>query len=446
MTGFTLTSSTGKIGLENIGYLGSAHSDRTSSFSSVIADWRGKTSGPYLDTAIEAKAMLNLLHTSYSFVEAPEVYVASSSRFSKERMANTQFFIGRKLLSWNQLDSSWLLGVWQPRFRWDYLDPAQVGLFGAFFKTELPWLEVGAFGSPIFIPERGVPIEYRDGVFTSLSPWFMSLPAKARLVPTAKEPTPMVYRLVSPSVSEIINYPGGGAYARLGRKEGPWAQAAFSFKPINQLLIGYDGYYRHNLEKIEADLYPRVAYHALSSLESGLIGEPVSGWVSILHEHPLMDATPAEWRTQELAPALTVGSTLEWSVIGKKPSASTLELSYLREWGGDAPDGGADWMPGMNSFESRYPFKDALRVGFKTPLPGEWGSRVLTKLRILYDIQNEGTIYSTEFTYKHGSAWNLFIGADILGSSRETLKGVNTDFIARYRANDRVHGGVGYAF
>jgi hypothetical protein len=66
-------------------------------------------------------------------------------------------------------------------------------------------------------------------------------------------------------------------------------------------------------------------------------------------------------------------------------------------------------------------------------------------MRLLVDLQNPGTIVSWNFAYAADRDWRLFLATDVLSSfTGDSADG--TDFIHRYRENDRVTGGVTYVF
>ncbi|MEK6704625.1 MAG: hypothetical protein AABZ06_02450, partial [Bdellovibrionota bacterium] len=72
--------------------------------------------------------------------------------------------------------------------------------------------------------------------------------------------------------------------------------------------------------------------------------------------------------------------------------------------------------------------------------------RLFANSQILYDLMRQGTILSADIKYSLQSSWHVGVGADFLGSSRESESTVATDFIGRYKSNDRIRGGVTYVF
>ena len=434
------SNAVGSLGLGTASYFGSLSDDRNPVFSSLHAKWFGVEQGRLFEVAAQAELNLTINKMSYYSVEFAQVYAGTSRRLS-----SVQLLSGRKLVSWNQLDERWKLGVWQPCFRWDYLNPETVGLIGAFLTINQPIFQAVLFGSPIFIPERGAPIEFKDGRVRSDSPWFLQPNSTVNVF---GQNTKISYSLAATPVQEIIAHPGAGAMARIGEKEGPWTSAAYAYKPMNQLLMGYDGYLSIPSDSIIATIYPRVAYHHVGSVEAGFSAKPVSAWLSVFGERPERDMTPASWTTQEVSQALAVGSAIDFEVYKRGRYVTVIDMSYLRQWGGDAPDTGPLASDGMSSFESRYRFKHALTVGLRTPfhgLLGRWSRDLSANSRVTYDTKSLSQMVSTELKYRAQESWTVGVGADLL-TSGPAESSSDPDFISKYRSNDRIHGGVTYAF
>jgi hypothetical protein len=252
---------------------------------------------------------------------------------------------------------------------------------------------------------------------------------------------------------------------KVGEEQGPWVAAGYAYKPMNQLLLAYDGYLQLNREgdKVaNATVYPRLLHHHLTSFEAGFSESKFKASVSALSERPVRDQPPTGWTTQEVESALSVSPSLDIEMNGAADEPVRLGFSYLRVWGGSAPDGGAAKSLGAlggSVFESRYPFAQAGQMSVKTTLAAlhrslSWGRRVSFDMRLLHDIPNQGTILSWELRYRPQFNLELALGADILGtlesdrvsSNATSLSGQATNFIDRYRSNDRFHAGISYVF
>ena len=155
-----------------------------------------------------------------------------------------------------------------------------------------------------------------------------------------------------------------------------------------------------------------------------------------------MDSTPSDMTTQEIVPSLAMSSTVDFRIAGSAMRPTRMDVSYLRQWGGNAGDQGPDASGGAASnFEARYPFQSALAMGLRSELL----EKVSASTRLIYDIGHQGTIWSTEIRYQPRRNWMLGLGADLL-TSAQTDDPDDTDLIGRYNANDRVHAGVTYVF
>ena len=397
---------------------------------------------------VTAQVIVNPKASQFT-VEMPQGYVATS-----RLLGPVQLSVGRRLEHWNHLDEKWGMGLWQPRFRWDYLRPEPVAFTGAYVNVTEKYFQLAAMGSPVFVPDRGVSIDAQIGSISSSSPWFISPPSQILVL---NKPTPVNYQLVVPPMAEIVLRPSLSLMARAGQEnEGPWASVAYSYKPMNQLLLGYDG--KDKLSEVRdgsvvsAQVYPRVLNHHLTSVEAGCNGQVFRGWVSGLLERPVRDNTPSSWTTQEVADALSMSASAEWTFArpaGSFGVPSRLDLSVLRVVGGYAADGGPFSTGSGSVFDSRYPFQTAVSLGLESSLAplGGFARRVSGSWRLLQDLGNSGQIVSAELRVRPSPGLMVAVGADVLGSDSAAGSGVTgPDFIGRYRANDRVHAGVSYAF
>lgn len=429
-------------GFDYASYPFSNQPSRETVFPSFTGRFHGEAVGDYF----EAVGMLELQFTyrpnaSASFFEAPEAYVGTADRFP------VSLKLGRKLEHWSHLDEIWQMGIWQPRFRWDYIRPEDTGLVGAFIDVETPGFKFVGFGSPGFIPERGVPMSFENGSITSSSIWFIPPPSKVTILDTA---TPVSYGLDVPPVKDVVMHAGASFLARLGADEGPWFQAGYAYKPMNQLLLAYDGYLQLNSSTAIATVHPRVLYQELISAEAGYTDSRFRGFVSALSDRPIRDQTPIKWTTQEVSKALSISPTVDYRVGGTRESPTVVGASYLRVWGGNAPDGGLYSSGGSGSvFDTRYPYANAMTFSLQGGLNffGGIGNQMLGSARLLQDFGHQGSILSLEFAYRPTQKWVIATGADILGSDTSSdVLSAGSNFINRYQSNDRVHLGVSHVF
>jgi hypothetical protein len=438
----------GALGVETTSYLyswpvkGSAANDNV--FSSVNGRFQADGVAPWIQAHAEGEGQVYLNGDHPVSFEIPEAYIATSPDLSRSVQAS----FGRKKEQWSRLDEQWALGVWEPRYRWDYLRPELVGLTGFFLETKSPLFSIQAFATPLFIPERGFSTDVRQGELSAPSRWFVPPPG---WVSVFDIPTPVRYGLALPDLQKIVLNPGGSIRGKLGGDRGPWLAGGWGLLPMNQFLLGLEAYLSvaGGQQQIQAEIYPRVVYHQLASFEAGMVSDSVDFWVSVLSERPIRDSTPSGWITQEVSDSLSVSPGISWKLedLPESQAPAKIGMSYLWQRGGNAPDAGD--RIGISSagslFEKRYLFQDAVRFEGRTPLPGPWKRRLLGSSSVLYDMDRTGMIVSGDVRYTARERWVLGVGADILATSGRTGE-QSDDFINKYRADHRVHAGVSYVF
>ena len=398
----------GSIGLEGMSYLNPAATAETGgpgSYTALAAKLSASHEGSVFEAVAkpEGEILLNADHSIYA--EMPEGYVATS----RELSPNLSLALGRKLEDWNRLDETWELGIWQPRYRWDYLNPEQVALTGATLEGHSGVFSFQFFATPVFIPERGVPVDVTGGSVTAGGDghWFIPPPATAQVM---GQSTPVLYNLAMPSLSSIVMNPGTSLRVRVGPEEGPWTAGAWALKPMNQLLLATDGFLNASQsdQPIDATIHPRVVYDQLWSAEAGYRQGRLDSWISLLQERPIMDVVPDTWIAQEAVPSLAIspGVSLKLEDLPDNDAPARLSASYLWQRGGNAADSGdtAISTGTASIYESRYPFQDAVMVEGNSPVPGPWGRSLSGHSRALYDLDHEGLILSGDFTTSRANA------------------------------------------
>ena len=431
------------LGLDSTNYLGKGSQWRQDNYSDVDAQFQSGFQGPTMEAKSHGHLMFSLNQSSYQFVDIPEAYFGTSSDLS-----SVQVSLGRKLQHWNHLDDEWGLGIWQPRFRWDYIKPESVGLTGTFVSLNRPGIHLVGFVSPLFVPDQSAPLDVASGQVISKSPWAASPPAT---VPLFGQSTPITYSAQIPSIANIVTQTSLSMMARFGADEnerGNWSSVGYAYKPMNQLLTSYDAYFMLDSNNVAATIYPHVEYHQLASFEVGHTSRKVSAWLSVLADRPSLTPQAPTLTSQELSQSIAFGPSLAYDLRGDRltspEQATTMNFSFIRQYGGDAPDSGV-LADGKSNFDTRYPWKLTAKTGIKSPIT----ERLSIDSNFLYDFQNPGDILSTSMVYRPRmiKRSSFFAGVDLLTSFSDVPKDANApDFISHYRANDRIYGGFSYAF
>lgn len=447
----------GSLGFEADAYLYSPRTKASEIYPMGVIRPEGYTEAGYFEAfgKVDAIFMTSLSSKDKpeSYYELPEGYFGTSAKLESMKLT-----LGRKLEDWNHLDQFWELGIWQPRFRWDYLRPDEVALTGLNVEIERPFFRANLFGSLLFIPERGVPVSNQNGSLISTSPWFISPPSNLIIL---SQQTPLDYNLEIPTLSSILLHPSLCGMIRIGDEMGPWISSGVAYKPMNQLLLAYNGFLPINGNSNTQDpavvpIVARVVYHTLISAEAGFTSEQYSGWLSMLFDHPDKEVTPqldSTWTLQAVSPSFAISPAFEFHLTDPNSNVMRVVMSYLYQTGGNASDvasggGNAISTGGVTVFEPRYPFQSAIKVKGQLELPDF--ATFLQGLTIfsgslLYDIHNVGMIITADAKYRPSPRWEYGVGIDLIGND-EALNTNPTDFIGQYRGDDRIRAGVTYVF
>ena len=401
-----------------------------------MGTFQGQSTGHVFDAKGDFEGVAIVKPATTWTVEAPRPLSVLRRTF-RETVAVR---VGRELHHWSHLDEDFQLGIWQPRFLWDYVHPQQIGFAGVHVDVKTENIMFTAFGSPLFVPDRGIPIEVQNNQIYTINQYFNS-PASS--IPYRGVQTPVNYNIAYPSTSSVLFHPGGSMMLRVGRDEGVYGMAAAGYQPINQILMSYNGNFNlsTNPQQIDATLYPRVAYHQVDSAETGYEGSWYSFSFSGLYDHPYDNQPILGENIQEMTPATSLSPAIE-ARLGDKDAPTRLRLAGLKVWGGNAPDQGPFTSGTTSAFDNRYFSSTAAVFYADTPLDFI-SPRLSGRYKLLADLEHSGKIQSMDLYYFPQRSFMVNVGADFLNSSEAQDA---TDPISEYRADDRVRFGVSYVF
>lgn len=434
-----------ELGISSSNYVGNGAEGRQKSYSSFDFAFSAHSTGGGIETKALSQGLISFNDSDYRFIEFPEAYVAYATS------GGMKFYLGRRLEEWTTIDDVWGMGAWSPRFRWDYLRPQQVGLLGAHATYTNDWLKVAVFGSPLFIPDRGAPLDFADGRLESISPWSISPPYQVKF---QGQVTPVRYNAEIPAMKEIVVQPSFATMVKVEGKSGYWGKLSYAYQPMNQLLMSYSVYHNDSTSEVEATLYPRVGYHHLIGAETGYASRSWDSTLAALADLPRDDvpatdagtfassgAPPPKLMSQVVSNAILLSPTVQYKFRAGTTAGGGLRASYIHKFGTELADIGY-FADGSTQFDSRFPFQDSALVEVTSPT---W-RKFSADTRILYDVKHPGTIVSWLFQYEPAYRWTVYLSTDVLTSWTANSPEVGTDFIHRYRANDRVMGGLTYVF
>lgn len=385
---------------------------------------------------VEADSLYGLRNANYRYLDIAEAYLGIDEKKPEGGLFS---YLGRKRFEWSGMDSYWGLGLFQPRFRWDYLNERENGLFGWFLGYKAEKIQAHVFFSPLFIPEQGAPFDIDAGSCKTSSPWFSCPNATINLF---NQSTDVRFSLDIPPVKDLVLRKGYGGSIRAGGELGAFARGSYVHKPINQFLLSYEGQLDLSALQIPAVIRPRVLYHDLLSLDAGWNLARHSIMASAVWEKPKRDVTPSTWNTQEISDAFLSGLTIKTMPFGGEFRHTRFEFSYFHRDGGNASDLGPFAQRGSGLFEPRYAFSRAYSVSAFSPIMANWARHFLFSMKFIVDTVNQGNILQTDFYYRPLARTYLNLGLDMLGSESRSP----VDFISRYQRNDRLRAGVSYVF
>jgi hypothetical protein len=430
------------ISIDETNYLGPAPNDVSSSSVSYVY---GHLLGHFGDEAWSSKVNLS---GQYAFDPVGENYLWVNEVFTQFRLNESHsayLSIGRKLESWSDLDSMWDLDLWQPQVTVDPLNITYSGLPGAFFSIK-PYedFEFLIWASPFYLPDDGAKFSVTEGRLRSENRWYSAPPEAIQLF---RGRSGIDYVLKKPSVWSVIDHGGGAAQLRYNyRQPGFWGRTSYAYKPSEQFYFGLKAY--QNVDVTVVEINPMVYYQHLVSTDIGYSWSRGSTFLSLSHERPDKIDLPPYWLGTELHPTTFVGLTTELNL----PSNSSWILSYLHYFE-DAQSQVVRHetvkVESVGSSEAskallRFRYSDAIASGIRVPLLHRKKEELNLNLKVIYSIADGGTILSPELTYKPEPAWDIYVNADVLTSGKD--EGTDPSFIAKYRSNDRMMGGVRYVF
>jgi hypothetical protein len=430
-----LASTGGMVKVESNGFLRRSE-DRSDNSSTISIGPRLSSNGKILESKLDAEAIVQVTDTKTLRVDRRAFTVEAANAYfatSKQLMSKHQFTLGRRVYQWSKFDREWEFGAVSPRFIWDPTRPQIIGLTGVFHSYETKHWRWLSYGSPLSIPERGYPLRNENGKLLSSNPFYNPYFDSAVI---AKVNLPIEYTVVYPAMSSLLFNPGGTTSLRWSSDEGGkgfWVQGMYGFLPIVQPNLAIQASVPAQRGVIEVEVHPTIQRHHLGMLEAGITRANYSIWASVMREKPTNRVVPSSWiaTREEPASIYSAGGHVRFGPKWQL-SASYIYVSEERTPTVEEPDFTID-LPG------RFPYHRAARGR----LDFQANERMNYALSIVSDLEYDSQMMSVEVLYrilKKDNALTLSVGSDFFASSTE--KG----YLGQHKGNDRVRGGVGYAF
>lgn len=351
--------------------------------------------------------------------------------------------LGRKKKNWSEVDSRWNLGLWQPEYFLDALRPEEAGFTGLFVEYKKDEWEVLAFGTTINIPNLGPDIREDKGGLAADTRWYRP---PSRNYDFNNNINQISYKLNMPDQMALIRNGGVAIMGRYGQKDrGPWVVVSTGYLPANELILQRAAYKSASTDKVDVTVTPKLTQHRISSIDLGYTFKKMKVFGAYLDEKPDIKLPTEDNSIQKLLPVQIYAAGVDFSLIHMFEIPLKLELETLKAIGGGIQDITSSGKPdSFTMFDARLKFTGALQVKVEGPVATLYHHVLTAKIKYIYDYDQKGSLFKTEFQYYPDKKWTVVMGGDVLGVQNEDFN--KSSFLNEFRANDRVYGGMTYVF
>lgn len=361
--------------------------------------------------------------------------------------STSSFLVGRKFEDWSLLEQTWSLSLWEPQFTLDALRPIDQGLTGMWFQVQQNNFHFSVFASALYVPNLGPEIKPNDQGQIEVNNRWVKQPNKE--FPFNGKSTQILYSLDLPSVSKIINQKSLALATRIGDlHEGPWASVAVAQKPVNDLILSYQGILRLRDDGSFGDvkIVPHVIHHEIGSFDMGYKWQDQNLELSHISERPINLIPESGWNYQQFE-AIEVNSIQwSWNVYNYLGERAKIGISRMHLDGGRIHDVDSEMRESHVLDGMRVKFTDAWSVDFQTPILGGLRPLLSSKIHFVRDMVEQGSYANAEFYLKPTANFNFILGADVIGVRDDSDSNKSKGFLNQNRANDRLYSGISYVF
>lgn len=372
-----------------------------------------------------------------SYFALPEAYVGYSE------VDNLNFVaIGRKKELFSFADHQQNLGLFNPYFSNDLIDYREEGLVGAHFGAHTSNFGFHAGYYPFYIPNQGPQVYAEDGEIKSANRWAKKPPTEFSFASQNHE---IVYAIRDYSLNEVVNHGGYAAAVFVGENaQRPLVQVSYSRKPISEIPLSRDTYGTAADFVGQVKLSPVVEYTKIGAIDFNLDGTLFKTTFSYIEDHPENGVAAVNETLQFLEPLKIYSVWFSSDLTNALDRNLVVELGYSEIVDGQIRDLQSDGSPSIFTFSNqRTLFKKPMTVSVKTDLAILKKKPILATVKWTYDRAIKGSLLSGLVAYEAFNKVNLNLGFDILGVENDSG---DSSFLKDNEANDRVYGGLQYAF
>lgn len=373
------------------------------------------------------------------YAAAPEIFVGLGDQ------ARSFVATGRLKKNYSFVDSYYNLGLYNSYFTNDFIGYKEQGLTGIHAQAYNGI--VGGFVGwhPLYLPNQEPQVQEENGNLVSSNRWAQRPPAQYQF---ADQNHPIEYVIRDYRLSEIVENQGHTASVFVGDDpQRPWLQLSYANHPVNEIPLTRDTYGSASDSVGHVHLSPVVTYHEVKSTDINFDFLNIQTSLSYVEDRVQNKVAAENEALQNLSPLQIYGVYIAANVGPWVQRQLILSIAAAEMKGGEIKDFDQNGKESIFSFSNRrMQFKAPVTLGLSTELLFIRSKPLKTQVRWTYDRTDKGSLVSAQAAYEVIPKMNIHMGADIVGVENTLPEDAPSNFLDRNQANDRIYGGLQYAF
>jgi hypothetical protein len=376
------------------------------------------------------------------YLAVPELYFQYSIPNSENTIFHT-YSIGRKKMDASQSDQKFNLGLTNSFFTQDYIHYEHQGLVGLHQDLSTRNFGFSLSALPIYLPNQGPTIKESNGKVFGSNRWIKKPPEKFAFNDNNKE---IIYSIRYDEVSKLVFSPGGYAQFRIGQlNDHLHLISSFARRPMNDPVLERETF--ADLDVIgNVNLVPNIIYDETMTTDLRFANNKMKTSISYISDRPENKKAREFYSIQNLNAISGYSFNFEYSTQALNQRDISLGFGVAEFQGGEIVDVNADGTENIFTFtKQRLQYKRPVQLYLNSDLFFFRNGRTLkTKIHWLYDLEQNGSVLTSELSTQAYSSLNAKLGIEVLGTQEERVE--NFGFLQQFQSNDRVYGGLEYVF
>ena len=368
------------------------------------------------------------------FVSVPELsvnYKAGSDKI---------WSLGRRLKRLSLLDSFWTLGVLNSFSRWNPFAAKEQGMVGVHFTRKHKLFNTTFIASPIHIPDQSPKVETQDGEFVTGQRSFRN---RIETVSFGNLESDLYFEIADPVIEDILFQPVFGFVFETTKETGVWARLSLFDKPSSQLFFGFEISPTLTSTTTSGDttpvtINPISVRHQVYSVDVGWRSDRSMIAFSVIHERPELPELNPDWEQSKLEENtfLSFTTIMDGNLLNMK--LTQVYFSLLQRFENRLDD---TPITKDEDVADRFNFKQALMVGFQSPLSFRGLKPIRSDFRFISDTILQGSLVNFALEMQVSEKFSVNTQATVIGAV-SSAKG----FFFENQANDSLQLGAKYVF